>query len=277
MATQGEVRVGIGGWTFEPWRGVFYPKGLKHADELGYASRHVTKIEINSTYYSTQKPESFAKWAASAPEGFKFAVKASRFATNRKALGEAGESVAKFLGQGLSELGGRLGPILWQFMPTKKFDPDEFGAFLDLLPAKQDGLALRHVVEPRHATFADPAFVALCRKHGVAICASENENYPLIADVTADFVYLRLLGGSDDIETCYPPAELDRWTERLKTYATGGVPDDLTPVGDKAAARTARDVYAYVIHSGKVRAPRAAMELLWRCYPERFPQPKALD
>jgi uncharacterized protein YecE (DUF72 family) len=274
MARSGEVRVGIGGWIFEPWRGVFYPKGLKQADELAYASHHVTSIEINSTYYSTQKPESFARWAAAAPDGFQFSVKGSRFCTNRKVLGEAGPSIDKFLNQGLVELGDRLGPLMWQFMPTKRFEPDDFAAFLALLPAKHEGVALRHVVESRHESFADPAFVELCRKHGVAICSSENENYPLIADVTADFVYLRLLGGSDDIETCYPPAELDRWAKRLQIFAAGEVPDDLSPVAG-GAPKAARDVYAYVIHSGKVRAPRAAMELLHRLYPDRHGPPQA--
>jgi uncharacterized protein YecE (DUF72 family) len=273
MATAGEVRVGVGGWVFEPWRGVFYPKGLKHADELGYASRHVTSIEINSTYYSSQKPESFAKWAAATPEGFKFSVKASRFCTNRKVLGDGAESIGKFLGQGITELGDRLGPILWQFMATKKFDPDDFEAFLKLLPAKQDGLALSHVMEVRNAGFADPAFVALCRKYGAAICVSENENYPLIADVTADFVYARLLMGSDEIETGYPPADLDAWTERFKTYAAGGLPADLAPVDETKPPRQVRDVYAYVIHEGKIRAPRAAMEFLARLYPDRFARP----
>jgi len=266
MSKSGTIRAGIGGWIFEPWRGVFYPDGLKQADELAYASRHVTTIEINSTYYSTQKPESFAKWAAATPEGFVFSVKASRFCTNRRVLGEAGESMAKFLGQGLVELGDRLGPILWQFMPTKKFDPADFAAFLDLLPASQGGLALRHCVEVRHASFADPAFVALCRDRGVAICVSENEAYPMISDVTADFVYARLLGGNDAIPTAYPPAELDAWAARFKAYAQGGAPTDLAPVDGAATPEVRpRDVFAYVIHSGKVRAPAAAQALLERC------------
>jgi len=263
MTPQSHIRIGIGGWTFEPWRGVFYPPGLKHAEELAYASRHVTSIEINSTYYSTQSPASFAKWAASTPEGFRFAVKASRFCTNRKVLGEAGESVAKFLGQGIAELGDRLGPILWQFMATKKFDEAEFDAFLKLLPAKQDGLPLTHVLEVRNASFADPAFVALCKKHGAAICVSENDNYPLIADATGDVVYCRLLMGSDTIETGYPPEGLDAWAKRFKAYAAGGVPADLAQLGP-APEKTPRDVYAYVIHEGKVRAPAAAMAFIAR-------------
>lgn len=259
----GTIRAGIGGWTFEPWRGVFYPEGLKQAEELAYASRQLTAIEINSTYYSSQKPESFAKWAAATPEGFRFTVKASRFCTNRRVLAEGAESVGKFLGQGLTELGDKLGPILWQFMATKKFDPDDFGAFLAMLPKAQDGLPLRHCVEVRHASFAVPEFVALCRRHGVAICLAEHEVHPMIADVTADFVYARLMAGNDELPTCYPPEELDRWAARFKTYASGGVPDDL-PTLAAPAPKAPRDVYAFFIHEGKVRAPAAAMELIRR-------------
>jgi uncharacterized protein YecE (DUF72 family) len=260
----GKIRAGIGGWTFEPWRGVFYPQGLKQAEELSYASRQLTAIEINSTYYSSQKPESFAKWAASTPEGFVFAVKASRFCTNRRELCQGAESVDRFVSQGITHLGDRLGPILWQFMPTKKFDAADFGGFLELLPKAQDGVALRHCVEVRHASFAVPEFVQLCRKHGVAICLSENENYPMIPDVTADFVYARLLMGSDEIETGYPPAEIDRWAERFKAYAEGGFPADLTPIDSHAPEKKPRDVFAFFIHEGKVRAPAAAMELIKR-------------
>jgi len=265
MSKAGRIRAGIGGWTFEPWRGVFYPDGLKQADELAYASRRLTSIEINSTYYSSQKPATFAKWAAATPDGFIFSLKASRFCTNRRVLAESAESVGKFLGQGITELGDRLGPILWQFMPTKKFDPDDFGAFLKLLPARQDGLALRHCVEVRHASFVDPAFVALCRAAEVAICVSENENYPLIADVTADFVYARLLQGSDSIETGYPAEDLDRWAARFGSYAEGGRPHDLDAADPAHNAKVApRDVFAYFIHEGKVRAPAAAQALLDR-------------
>jgi len=262
--TTGTIRTGIGGWTFEPWRGVFYPAGLKQAEELAYASRHVTAIEINSTYYSTQSPATFAKWAAAAPDGFRFSVKASRFSTNRRVLADAGDSVARFLGQGLTELGDRLGPILWQFMPTKVFDPKDFAAFLDLLPARQDGAPLRHVVEVRHASFADPAFVDLCRGRGVSICVSENDAYPMIADGVTDVAYVRLLMGSDAIETGYPPEALDLWAARLTAYARGEVPTDLAPLAPPAPAAGPRDVYAFVIHEGKVRAPAAAMALFDR-------------
>ena len=265
MSDSGLIRAGIGGWTFEPWRGVFYPDDLKQKDELSYASRQLTSIEINGTYYSSFKPESWRKWKAETPDGFVFAVKASRFCTNRKVLAENGESIAKFMGQGLSELGDRLGPILWQFMATKQFDPVDFEGFLELLPKTQDGLTLRHVMEVRNASFADPAFIALCRRYGVAICASENVNYPLIPDVTADFVYARLLGGHDDIPTGYSEEDLDLWAGRFTDYAQGRLPTDFVPV-DTANQATVqpRDVFAYFIHEGKVRAPAAAQELLKR-------------
>jgi uncharacterized protein YecE (DUF72 family) len=262
---RGQIRAGVGGWTFEPWRGVFYPKGLKQAAELEYASRRLTAIEVNGTYYSTFKPESFAKWRAATPEGFRFSIKASRFCTNRKVLAEMAPSMAVFLNQGLAELGDRLGPILWQFMGTKKFDPVDFEGFLALLPKSLDGLPLRHVVEPRHDSFKDPAFVALCRQYGAAICLADHETYPLIPDVTSDIVYARLQTGSDEIETAYAPAELDRWAGRLEAYAAGGRPDDL-PAVDPATAPPGRprEVYAFFIHEGKVRAPAAAMALLDR-------------
>jgi len=261
----GRIRAGIGGWTFEPWRGVFYPKGCRQADELAYASRRLTAIEINSTYYSSQKPESFAKWAAVTPDDFVFSVKASRFCTNRRILADAGETVQRFLGQGISRLGDKLGPILWQFMATKAFDERDFAAFLGLLPAKQEGLPLRHCVEVRNPTFVDAAFVALCRDHGVAICCSESDKWPLIADATADFVYARLMKGQDSIEAGYPDADLDTWARRSQVYAEGDVPGDLAVAAPPSAAPTrGRDVFAFFIGSGKVRAPAAAMALLAR-------------
>lgn len=258
------IRLGIGGWTFEPWRGVFYPDDLKQKDELAYAASKLTAIEINGTYYSTFKPESWAKWRAATPEGFQFAVKASRFATNRRVLAEGAESVGKFLNQGMTELGDRLGPILWQFMATKKFDPDDFAGFLDLLPQTLDGLKLRHVLEVRHPSFCDPKFVALARERGVAICVAEHAEFPFIPDVTADFVYLRLMKGSDDIPTGYVAKDLDAWAERLKAYAAGDLPGDFQPIDRTGPPEQPRDVFAFVIHEGKVRAPAAALELIRR-------------
>ena len=186
------IRVGIGGWTYEPWRGTFYPEGLKHADELRYAAGKLTSIEINGTFYRTQSAASFAKWRDETPEGFVFAVKGHRAVVNKKVLGEAGEALDWFLKSGITELGPKLGPLLWQFAPYKKFDPDDFGAFLALLPREAAGLTLRHVVEVRSTTFLVPEFVALARKHNVAVVYAHSDDYPAIADVTADFVYARL-------------------------------------------------------------------------------------
>jgi uncharacterized protein YecE (DUF72 family) len=261
----GQIRIGVGGWTFAPWRGVFYPDGHKQKDELAFASRHLTAIEINGTYYSGFSAATFAKWASETPDGFVFSLKASRFCTNRRVLAEAGESVRRFFAQGLIELGDRLGPILWQFMATKKFDADDFAAFMDLLPSEIGGRPLRHVLEVRHDSFREARFVDLCRGRGVAICVGDHETYPLIADLTADFVYARLMRGEDDIETCYPPADLDGWAQRLRAWSEGGAPADLPLVSPTATApRRDRDVFAFLISGGKVRAPVGAMALITR-------------
>ncbi len=256
----GRIRTGIGGWTFPPWRGIFYPDGLRQADELAYASSKLAVIEVNGTYYSLQKPASFAAWAAATPEDFVFAIKASRFCTNRKVLCDAGEAIERFMGQGLTELGAKLGPILWQFMATKKFDPEDFAAFLALLPSELAGRPLRHCVEVRNATFATETFVDLARKHNVAICASENPDYPLIADVTSDFIYARLMKGRDEVETGYDAPALDVWANRFSAFASGDAPPDLPMIAPKPAAAP-RDVFAFFISAGKVRAPAAAMAL----------------
>ena len=273
MTPSGKIRCGIGGWTFEPWRGVFYPDKWPHKRELEYASRQLTAIEINGTYYSSFKPDSWAKWREATPEGFKFAVKASRFCVNRKVLIDAKPSMDIFLNQGLTELGDRLGPILWQFMATKKFDYDDFAGFFDLLPKTLNGLAIRNVIEVRNATFADAKFVGLCRDHNIAICVSESEHYPIIPDVTADFVYLRLISGSDDIPTGYVAKDLDAWADRFKAYAGGGLPGDFAPIDRTGPPETPRDVFAFVINEGKVRAPAAAMEFIRRVDPTFQPAP----
>lgn len=262
MTASGQIRTGCGGWTFEPWRGVFYPDTLKQKDELNYMSRRLRSIEINGTYYSSFKPDSWRKWRDETPDGFVFAVKGSRFTTNRRVLAEAGESIEKFMTQGMTELGDKLGPVFWQFAPTKKFDPDDFGAFLALLPKTVDGRKIRHAVEVRHDSFCSPDFPALLREHGVANVYAKHHSYPEIADVTADFVYARLQTGTDDCETAYEPAELEAWADRLQTWAEGGVPADLPQVdpGHKPA-KSPRDVFAYIIHEGKVRAPHGAEAL----------------
>jgi uncharacterized protein YecE (DUF72 family) len=260
----GKIRIGIGGWTFAPWRGVFYPDKLTQAKELEYAASKLTSIEVNGTYYGSQKPETFRKWAREVPDGFVFSIKGSRFTTNRRVLAEAGDSVKRFYDQGLLELGDRLGPVLWQFAPTKKFDEADFGKFLELLPRQIDGRALRHVVEVRHDSFCVPGFIALLRQFETPVVFAEHGQYPAIADITGDFVYARLQKGNDEIKTCYPPKALDAWAKRLKTWAGGGEPDDLPRVDPTSAKKTPRDVFAYVIHEGKVRAPAGAMELIER-------------
>lgn len=260
----GKIHLGTGGWTFAPWRGTFYPDKLPHARELAYAASHLTSIEINGTFYGSQKPESFRKWASEVPDGFVFSLKGPRFATNRKVLAEAGDSVRRFYDSGVLELGDRLGPVLWQFAPTKKFDEADFAAFLELLPRKLDGRNLRHVVEVRHDSFRAPAFIDLLRRFKIPVVFSEHATYPAIADITGDFVYARLQKGRDDLATGYPPKALDAWARRLETWAAGGEPDDLPRVTTTPPEAKQRDVFAYVIHEGKVRAPAAAMALIER-------------
>jgi uncharacterized protein YecE (DUF72 family) len=265
MAMAGDIRIGIGGWTFEPWRGVFYPKEVKQKDELAYASRHLTAIEINGTYYSTFKPDSWKKWRDETPDGFVFTVKGSRFTTNRRELAGAAESVERFCSQGMAELGERLGPIFWQLPHTKKFDPVDLDVFFTLLPKTLNGRPLRHALEPRHDSFCTPEYPALLRKHGVANVYAKHGKYPEIADVTADFVYARLQTGEDTVETAYPPKELDAWATHLKTWAGGDAAEGL-PLMDPGGkpAQSPRDVFAFIIHEGKVRAPAGAMALIER-------------
>lgn len=264
MPRTGSIRVGIGGWTFEPWRGSFYPPGLPHARELEYAAARMTAIEINGTYYRLQKPESFAAWAKATPPGFVFAVKASRACTNRRVLADAGESVTRFLKQGVTELGDKLGPILWQFMATKIFDPDDFSAFLDLLPARQDGLRLHHAVEVRHESFRTPDFIALARRKGVAVVFADTPKYPQIADLTADFVYARLQDARDEESTGYASAALDHWADVARGWAAGTSPSGLEYIMSEPAEQRQRDVFLFMINGAKVRAPAAAQALLNR-------------
>jgi uncharacterized protein YecE (DUF72 family) len=259
----GTIRAGCGGWTFEPWRGAFYPDTVKQKDELAYMSRALPVIEINGTYYSNFKPETWMKWRDETPDDFVFAVKASRFATNRRVLAEAGESVAKFLDQGLIELGPKLGPILWQFAPTKKFDPADFGAFLALLPKAIGGHALQHAVEVRHDSFVTPEFPALLREHGVAVCWAVHDRYPEIADVTADFVYARLQTGSDDVPTAYPPDQIEAFARQFETFAAGGEPNGPQKADPGySPAKQDRDAFVFFIHEGKIRAPAAAQAFM---------------
>ena len=262
----GRIRVGIGGWNYGPWRGVFYPEGLAQTKELGYAASHLTSIEINSTFYGSQKPESFRKWASTVPDGFVLSVKGPRFATNRRVLAEAGDSIKRFLDSGVLELRDRLGPMLWQFAPTKKFDAADFGKFLELLPAKGDGRALRHVVEVRHDSFRTSEFIALLRAFATPVVFTDHARYPNIADGIGDFMYARLQRDVDPLATAYPPKELDAWAARLQIWAEGRLPDDLPRADPAHETKKAapRDVFAYVIHEGKIRAPAAAMALIER-------------
>ncbi len=265
MAKTGRILIGVGGWTYAPWRGEFYPEGLTQKRELEYASSNLATIEINGTYYGTQKPASFAKWRDETPDDFVFCVKGSRYTTNRRVLAQAGDSIKRFIDSGVSELRHKLGPINWQFMPTKTFDPDDFESFLGLLPKTIDSVALRHAVEVRHASFRTPDFVALARKYGVAIVIEGDSEFPLIPDLTAHFVYARIMGTAKGRPKGYTPKALDAWAARAKTWAAGGAPDDLEMVSHKTATtKMARDVFLYVISGYKARNPAAAMALIAR-------------
>jgi uncharacterized protein YecE (DUF72 family) len=259
----GRIRVGIGGWTYAPWRGTFYHEGLAQKRELEHASRQLTSIEINGTYYGAQKPESFRKWHDETPEGFVFSLKAPRYATNRKVLADAGSTIERFVNSGVTLLGDKLGPINWQFMATKKFDPVDFGAFLKLLPAAHEGRDLRHVVEVRHDSFRTSEFTEMIRAHGVAAVVSADGEFPQIADPTAPFVYARIMGTAEDEPLGYSDAALDLWAERARIWAAGGVPEGLDYAGPNTPSGP-RDVYLYVISGHKVRNPQAAMALIDR-------------
>ena len=241
------IRVGVGGWTYEPWRGVFYPKGLAQKHELEFAARTLTAIEINATYYGRQKPASWSKWAEAAPDGFVFSLKASRYCTQRKLLAEGKQSIDTFLGQGFTALGDKLGPINWQLADGKKFDRDDFARFLELIPDAQDGVPLRHALEVRDESFADPAFLDLARARNMAVVFADNDEFPRIDEQTVDFTYARLQRSVEDVETGYDDAALDRWAKQAKTWAEGG-----------------RDVFVYFISGAKVRNPAAAQALITR-------------
>jgi uncharacterized protein YecE (DUF72 family) len=274
MSTQAtpRIRVGTGGWTFPPWRNNFYPERWPQARELEYASRQLSAIEINATYHGTQKPASFARWRDEAPEGFVFSVKASSFATNRKVLAESGESMQRFIGSGISELGAKLGPIVWQFMPTKRFEPDDFEAFLSRLPKEVDGLPLRHVLDVRHASFMTPAYLKLARQYACATVFADTDEHPSFADLTGNFVYARLMRCEASLASGYAPEALDAWAERARVWASGAEPADLPRVENTpaaagatpAGATPAREVFMFFISGAKERAPAAAVELLKR-------------
>ncbi len=245
----GKIHIGIGGWTFPDWRGVFYPKGLPQTKELAFAASCLSSIEINGTYYSTFKPASWAKWRAETPQGFVFAIKASRYCTNRKQLTTALDSITRFIGQGLDQLGDRLGPINWQFMGTKKFDAEDFEGFLKMLPREVEGLKLRHALEVRNASFQNKTFTDLARRYNAAIVFADAEEFPQIDEPTADFTYARLMRSKQNIKTGYAGPELERWAERAQAWAKRG------------------DVFIYYISGAKLRAPAAAQGLIARLRP----------
>jgi uncharacterized protein YecE (DUF72 family) len=261
---KGEIRVGVGGWTYEPWRNNFYPKGLPHARELEYASRQLTAIEINGTFYRTQKPESFAKWRDETPEGFVFSVKAVRYTTIRKVLAEAGPAIEAFVQSGIAELREKLGPVLWQFAPTKRYDAAEIEAFLKLLPKEIAGQSARNVLEPRHQSFHDPGFVELARRYGCAIVFTDSDEYPRFGDVTADFVYARLVRSEAAIPTGYAAPALDAWAKIARTFARGSEPKEFPRVAGPSRRGLPRDVFVFFINGAKERAPAAASALISR-------------
>jgi uncharacterized protein YecE (DUF72 family) len=262
-SSPGRIRVGVGGWVYEPWRDNFYPPGLAQARELDYLSRRVTAIEINATYYRTQSAASFAKWRDATPDDFVFAVKATRYATNRRVLGEAGESIERFLASGLTELGPKLGPIVWQFATTKAFDGDNFAAFLKLLPARVGATPLRHVMEVRHPSFKTAEYIALARRHGVATVLADSDDYPSFADITGDFIYARLMRCESTRETGYPPEAIADWAERARAWNDGSEAQGLPRVEAAATTPSApRDVLLFFISGAKERAPAAAVATL---------------
>ncbi|WP_395623648.1 DUF72 domain-containing protein [Sphingomonas daechungensis] len=242
----GQIRIGIGGWTYEPWRGVFYPSDLPQKRELEYASRQLTAIEINATFYSRRSPKSWQAWADTVPEGFQFAVKASRFCVTRPKLADAGEGIGNFYKQGLTALGDKLGPTLWMLAKHRKFDRDDIAAFLELLPDQHEGVRLRHAIEPRHESFRDEAFFDLCRERDVAVVYGDDDEFPCVDADTASFRYARLQRMNENVVTGYGEPELDGFAEKAKAWSANG------------------DAYIFMINGAKVRAPSAAKALLLR-------------
>lgn len=263
-ARHGRIRVGVGGWIYAPWRGAFYPDGLAQRRELEYASRRLSTLEINSTYYGAQRPESFTRWHDETPEDFVFSLKAPRFAMNRRVLAEAGATIERFLSGGVLNLRDKLGPINWQITPGKRFDPEDYARFLELLPGEVEGRPLRHALEVRDESFCTPEFVALARKHEAAIVISGDSSYPLIGDTSAPFVYARIMGTVQGHPQGYAPAGLDLWAKRALAWSRGETPDDLATYAKPLAAKAGRDVYLYVISGFKERNPAAAMALIER-------------
>jgi uncharacterized protein YecE (DUF72 family) len=244
VTSEATIRVGIGGWTYAPWRGVFYPDKLAQSKELEYASRQFGSLEINATFYGRQSAKSWAAWANTAPEGFQFAIKGSRYVVTRPKLADAGEGLGVYFAQGMAALGNKLGPVLWMLAARRKFDREDIGAFLKLLPRRLEGIPLRHVIEPRHESFRDEAFFALCREHDVAVVFGDDDEFPCIDADTASFAYARLQRMRDEVATGYEAPALDTFAQRARGWQRDG-----------------RDAYIFMINGAKVRAPAAALAL----------------
>ena len=257
------IRVGIGGWTYAPWRDNFYPKGLVQRRELEYASRHVSAIEINGTYYGTQKPATYAKWREETPDGFVFSAKAPMRIMQAKSLAKTGPQVEDFVG-GIAGLGDKLGPLVWQFDAGIELQRDAFEAFCALLPETANGRALRHVLDVRDPAFVDAGFIGLARRHGFATVHTDSPDHPSFADVTAPFVYARLMRSRSAIASGYPASELDAWARRARRWAAGDAPDDLPRIETGATPASPREVFVYFIGAAKERNPAAAMALIGR-------------
>jgi len=240
----GAIRVGVGGWTYPPWRGTFYPEGLPQSRELEYAASKLGAIEINATFYGRQSTKSWENWAKIVPEDFQFAIKGSRFCVTRPKLADAGEGVGNFLAQGLSALGPKLGPILWMLAARRNFDREDIARFLKLLPGELKGIKLRHVIEPRHDSFRDETFFELCRQHDVAVVFGDDDEFPTIEADTASFAYARLQRMRAEVRTGYDEAALDNFEAKARRWARDG-----------------RDAYIFMINGAKERAPAAALAL----------------
>jgi uncharacterized protein YecE (DUF72 family) len=284
----GQVRIGISGWTYRPWRGVFYPKGLPQKRELAFAAQSFPTVEINGTFYGTQRPESYARWSDETPEDFVFAIKGPRYITHLRRLREVEAPLANFLASGPLRLGPKLGPILWQFPPSFRFDPERIEAFFKLLPKDTTAAAeiarrhderyagrvwtktdrkrpMRHAMEIRHDSFLDPAFIRLLRRYKIALVCADTVDWPRRMDLTADFVYCRLHGSEVLYVSGYDDAALDSWADRVAAWAAGHEPKDAERVIDKPGPkRASRDVFVYFDNDAKVRAPADAKGLIRR-------------
>jgi uncharacterized protein YecE (DUF72 family) len=242
--SEGKIRIGVGGWTYAPWRETFYPGDLPQKRELEYASQQFGALEINATFYGRQKPTSWDAWEKTVPDGFQFAIKGSRFCVTRTRLCEGAEGIGNFFAQGLAALGPKLGPILWQFAPRRKFDADDIAGFIDLLPEKLGGIVLRHAIEPRDESFRHEQFFDLCKHRNIAIVFEDADDYPLIEADTADFSYARLQRMQSEVPTGYDGPGLDVFAQRARGWSKDG-----------------RDSYIFMINGAKERAPAAALAL----------------